>query len=324
MPPSDERAVEPTVNFNWADRYKPRDRLPEGTTWESMWEGDDARRQDRAEPHHGVEHDLVADGAHPWGLGALKDECAKVAATAEGSRNQTLNSAAYRMGQVVGGGSIRLVDAREALAQAGRACGLPEAEISLVLRLGPDGALQQGQLSPRFPPTSTSAPVVTVLAGESASDTGAARLATEQLDREFLDRDELRNLPTPEPLIEMVLPRGAYGIIRGRDQSFKSFVALDWALCLATGRPWQGHRCEKVGVLYIAGEGAYGLDKRVAAWESANSTTVTAESFIVRKSAMSMFKPNASFAHLLERVDVDTYGLVVVDTLVSCAISELT
>src|SRR5271166_6366919 len=42
--------------------------------------------------------------------------------------------------------------------------------------------------------------------------------------------DQLDELPAPEPLIEGVLSRHAYGIICGRDATFKTFIALDWAL----------------------------------------------------------------------------------------------
>jgi hypothetical protein len=131
----------------------------------------------------------------------------------------------------------------------------------------------------------------------------------------FLERDELDELPTPEPLIERVLPRHAYGILRGRDQSFKSFVALDWALCLATGKPWQGHAAEPVRVLYIAGEGAYGLAGRVDAWEKGWRTDIDPSMFVVRTAALNMHKPGPAFDHLLDHIVEGGYGLVVIDTL---------
>ncbi|WP_442880765.1 AAA family ATPase [Aeromicrobium sp.] len=57
-------------------------------------------------------------------------------------------------------------------------------------------------------------------------------------DTLYLDREALKNLPEQGFLIPGVLPRHTYGLLRGRDQSFKSFVALDWALTIATGRFW--------------------------------------------------------------------------------------
>lgn len=135
------------------------------------------------------------------------------------------------------------------------------------------------------------------------------------LDAEYLDRDQLNDLPTPEPLIEGIVPRHSYGILRGRDGTFKSFVALDWGLCLATGKPWQGRAAERVNVLYIAGEGAYGLAARVDAWEHAWGRKVEPGTFVVRKSALNLHKPGRAFDHLLERIAAGAYGLVVVDTM---------
>jgi hypothetical protein len=132
---------------------------------------------------------------------------------------------------------------------------------------------------------------------------------------EYLTRDELDTLPAPEPLIEGVLTRHAYGILRGRDDSFKSFVALDWGLSLAVGRTWQGHPAQTVRVLYIAGEGAYGLAARVAAWEQAWDTKVPADMLTIRRTALSMFKPGSAFDHLLDVVQQGGYGLVIIDTL---------
>lgn len=131
----------------------------------------------------------------------------------------------------------------------------------------------------------------------------------------YLDRDGLRDLPTPEPLIDGVIHRHCYGILRGRDGTYKSFVALDWALCLATGKPWQGRPVNRVRVLYVAGEGAYGLAARVEAWEQAWGTPVDPAYFHVRSAALNMYRPGPAFVDLLARVSEGAYGLVIVDTL---------
>jgi hypothetical protein len=249
-----------------------------------------------------------------YAVRALESEAGIVAATPEGARNGTLNTAAFRMGQLVGGGTVDLATVRQALATAGLASGLDEKEVALVLRDDDTGALHQGQLEPRIPQPMAEPPDVTVLAATEAEVDAADQLERD-LDAEYIDSNDLGNLPTPEPLIETVLPRHAYGILRGRDQSFKSFVGLDWALCLATGRPWQGHRSEMVRVLYIAGEGAHGLEQRIEAWKSVHGISVPVGAFTVRKSALNLFKPNPAFPHLLQLIETGEYALVVVDTL---------
>lgn len=131
----------------------------------------------------------------------------------------------------------------------------------------------------------------------------------------YLTRSQLLDLPAPDPLIERVLPRHAYGILRGRDHSLKSFTAVDWACCLATGRPWQGHGVVQAPVLYIAGEGAHGLAARIEAWEYAWGRLVPDTHLTIRKTALDLHQPGPAFDHLLEHIASRGYGLVVVDTL---------
>jgi hypothetical protein len=79
--------------------------------------------------------------------------------------------------------------------------------------------------------------------------------------------DEIATLPRPEPLIEDVLDLNTLGLLFGRSGSGKSFVALDWALCVSTATWWKGHRVLPGPVLYVAGEGAVGLGARLEAWQ---------------------------------------------------------
>jgi hypothetical protein len=133
---------------------------------------------------------------------------------------------------------------------------------------------------------------------------------------EYLDRHQLDDLPTPAQLIDGVLTRHAYAMLTGRDSTYKSFIALDWSLCLATGRRWQNHDTERCRVLYIAGEGAYGLPQRVDAWEHDKGVTVEPGWFTVRRSAVNLYRPdNGALSELLARIDTNQYGLVVIDTL---------
>jgi hypothetical protein len=147
-----------------------------------------------------------------------------------------------------------------------------------------------------------------------------AQVAAEQAPNldytdEYLDRDALASLARPTPLIEGILPRNAYAILRGRDHSFKSFVAVDWAMSAATGTPCLGHAAEQVRVLYIAGEGAHGLAARIDAWETARGIPVPAGQLTLRRSALNLHKPGPDFDDLLDRVARGRYGLVIVDTL---------
>jgi hypothetical protein len=118
----------------------------------------------------------------------------------------------------------------------------------------------------------------------------------------------------PAPLIDGVLYRHSYAILRGRDSTYKSFIALDWALSIAAGKKWQGNPTAAGRVLYIAGEGAYGIAKRVAAWK-ASWGAIRAGSFVLRRQAVNLYRAGPAFDDLLSRVSKGKYDLVIIDTL---------
>ena len=74
-------------------------------------------------------------------------------------------------------------------------------------------------------------------------------------------------------LIEGVIPVGAFTALYGPPGSFKSFIALDIAEAIATGRSWMGNGVSEPGaVLYIAGEGFGGVGARIKAIKQHHQT----------------------------------------------------
>jgi hypothetical protein len=85
----------------------------------------------------------------PYGAAALAGAFQTVEGTAEGGRNATLNTEAFRIGQLVAGGEIPRELARERLGEAAEIAGLPRAEAQgVIARAFGDGAKQ-----PRKAPT---------------------------------------------------------------------------------------------------------------------------------------------------------------------------
>jgi hypothetical protein len=78
---------------------------------------------------------------------------------------------------------------------------------------------------------------------------------------------DLARLPAPAFLLENFLPVGAFSVLYGPAGGFKTFLALSWALCVATGRSWYGKQARRGPVLYITPEGVGGLLARVRAWQ---------------------------------------------------------
>ncbi|MBL0869239.1 MAG: bifunctional DNA primase/polymerase [Phycisphaerales bacterium] len=73
-----------------------------------------------------------------YGARVLEAECSDVASTAEGGRNHRLNTAAFKIGQLIPH-EIERSDAERALMAAARQCGLGDAEAFATIRSGLDG-----------------------------------------------------------------------------------------------------------------------------------------------------------------------------------------
>jgi len=94
--------------------------------------------------------------------------------------------------------------------------------------------------------------------------------------------DSIKDEPV-EWLIESIIPRRAFVALYAPPASFKSFIALDIAEAVATGREWMGYRVPKKGcVLYIAGEGHGGMGARVKACKIQNNSPDGANLYVIR------------------------------------------
>jgi|GEM_PF-885080 len=82
-----------------------------------------------------------------YGQKALGAECAKVAASIEGTRNEKLNRCAFRVGQLVGGGEIDCGDAERDLLNAAIAAGLEEPEATKTLLSGLEAGIREPRRS---------------------------------------------------------------------------------------------------------------------------------------------------------------------------------
>jgi hypothetical protein len=80
------------------------------------------------------------------------------------------------------------------------------------------------------------------------------------------NESELGEIPQPKWLVENHITDG-FSVIYGPPKSGKTFVALDWALSMAAGQQWAGYQVEASPVLYVSGEGAGGLHRRITAWK---------------------------------------------------------
>lgn len=91
---------------------------------------------------------LPPERTNSWAEAGLQAEVDKVRAAANGSRDTTLNTAAYSVGQLVGGGFLNEESATEALVAAGLATGQEEALVNKTVK----HAMADGAANPRTGP----------------------------------------------------------------------------------------------------------------------------------------------------------------------------
>ena len=135
-----------------------------------------------------------------------------------------------------------------------------------------------------------------------------------------VDRTGLNAIKKPEWLIDDMIMEDTYVMMFGAPQAFKTFLALDMALSVATGAvldplaPWPTPRVTG-NVLYIAGEGRASIRSRVRAWEKVHVAGLHAEGFFLTDPPpLITEKPEDFVAQALE-ASPEGYKLVVLDTI---------
>lgn len=83
----------------------------------------------------------------------------------------------------------------------------------------------------------------------------------------FVDGIELAlNIKPIVWLIEDIIENTIWALLLGMYETYKSFLALDWGLCIAAGIPWGGRKVKQGNAFAIIGEGKAGYGRRIKAW----------------------------------------------------------
>jgi len=119
------------------------------------------------------------------------------------------------------------------------------------------------------------------------------------------------------------LPAQSFGMVWGASGSFKSFHAISWACCIATGKEWNGRKVKQSPVLYIAGEGGVGVPRRIFAWCQAHNNGVNPDDLYMLNHAVPV--TDIDYANQLldtvrqqEEETGKRFGLIILDTLARC------
>lgn len=146
------------------------------------------------------------------------------------------------------------------------------------------------------------------VAGQSSEEHFEQRV--EGLLGELLDTGDLDSIPPLEPVVDDMLFRDTLARIYGPSGTFKSFLTLDIAACVAIGAPWHGLNTRRGPVVYLVAEGIRGIRKRVRAWEQHHGRKMTGVKFLPRP----VQARDPEWAVLIEACRRIGPALVVVDT----------
>lgn len=129
------------ATYEWGAGYGPDHPIAPCPTWLA---GLAARRSTRPVTPVAPRRQMTGSRTK-WAQTALDAECGRVALAAEGTRNETLNAAAFNLGQIVGSGNLDAGDVTTQLVAAATRAGLSQNEAEATIRSG----LQSGVLTPR-------------------------------------------------------------------------------------------------------------------------------------------------------------------------------
>jgi hypothetical protein len=132
--------------------------------------------------------------------------------------------------------------------------------------------------------------------------------------------DSIEDEPV-EWLVQGVIPQKSFVALYAPPASFKSFIALDIAECIATGRQFLGNQITKQGaVLYIAGEGHGGIGSRIKALKTHHKTPVGAPVYFLRRqvnlrSSKTDLQDLVAAIDDLKAIHDINFELIIIDTL---------
>jgi AAA domain len=115
-------------------------------------------------------------------------------------------------------------------------------------------------------------------------------------------------IPETAWLVEIFGPPGTY----------KSFITLDVALSIATGRDWHGHPVKQCRVVYIPAEGQSGILKRTKAWlayHDLNSDELDLFTILPRPCLIDTPRELDALIEALTQLPEPPVGFIIIDTL---------
>jgi len=162
--------------------------------------------------------------------------------------------------------------------------------------------------------------------GQASTPTGL-QVGSEQVPERKFERQiklrtlgELSNTPPPTFMVADYIIEKSFAVMYGAPASYKSFLAIDWALSIAHGADWNGRPTQQGIVVYLAMEGQSGITNRAEAWHRDRKLSMDGVPFYAVTHPISMAEADGMDVTLLAEAVRDMLGdenpcLFVVDTL---------
>jgi hypothetical protein len=195
-------------------------------------------------------------GPPSYGAAALRAELDDLSQAVPGTRNDSLNRAAFALGQLVAGGELAQAEVEAGLLVTARGIGLDDTEAVPVIQRG----LAAGSAQPR------SAPAQTINTGLGGGLIGqplnGAPLPPPATPNQappppatgpylYTAIDALAPQPPIDWVVDGLLPTASTAIVFGQPGSKKTWSCLDLAVCICQGAPWLGFATKPGSVLLI-------------------------------------------------------------------------
>ena len=186
----------------------------------------------------------------PWASSALTSECQNVRAAMNGTRNSTLNTAAFNVGRKVGAGYLALEEAEKSLFKAAEDVGLVQEDGAAAVRKTITSGINAGRKVPHHPCHKghkvTNTPLSPLNAGVLQSDI-PKRIVTISTAAQL----QATVFEPVKWVIPEFVPEGLT-ILAGAPKLGKSWLCLDIALAVSSGGECLGAPCNEGAVLYCA------------------------------------------------------------------------
>ena len=249
-----------------------------------------------------------------YGLSAVAGEAESIRSAPDGAQEHTLNASALKIGSLVAGGELSIETARNQLIAAGTSMvshnQLDPWTIYNVSKKV-ERCLTEGAKQPR---SASSANRL------NSSFHTAPQIVPARDVYNTLSLKDLDNMPRMEWRIKNLVPKQGLVFIYGQPGHHKTFITVDMALRCAYGLDWHGRPSERCGVLYIAGEGKFGVSQRIKGWCKKHQLEAVDAPFQLLPVAVHLLeagcvdKLKRTIDHARQDTDFEI-GLVVVDTV---------